>query len=270
MTRLATLLLAVLLMGAHCGDRGIPLPPDPPPPGPEHGYCAGTHQPQWTDPAIVGGYVSTERRATVRVRFGNALCTGVVISPHTVLTAGHCGYATDDHYIILVEGGGSQIFHTTDQIVHPRYFDWVNNYDSAGREFDLQILHTRNPMPGPYASTFYDSKWSRACSNLVAQGYGKDGLGNSGRLLEVGQFGVVRENEWTIHTRGGDASQAVCFGDSGGPLYAYVDGVDELVLAGITSTTWGGNDCIVEDESRPASTHIKVKAHETWIRENTI
>ena len=294
--RLLLLTLALVLLG---GQDCTPPEPDPPPgPNPQGGtaYCFGLDYTIWDSVVdgvkgayntIIDGEISTNRRSTVRVFFGQAYCTGVAISPHTVLTAAHCGYAaTTTHQIRL--DGDPEVYQSSEHVFHPDYLSWINAaggssadvfdvhgelYDAAtgnkyegvgptradgysagsleGRKADLMLLYTDQSLPPPYLSIdrkTYDSSLNSTCFGLVAQGYGRDGAGVGGTLRES-TYKITQETDKGLKSVLTDAGK-ICFGDSGGPLYADV-GPGTLYLAGITTTTMS-QDCL------RGGTHVKV------------
>ena len=256
MKRLIPLSLALLMGADNCET----------PPPPSNAYCGGAtegtflqglaeYAPQQLEElnTIIGGELSTDRRSTVHVFFGSSYCTGVVIGPRTVLTAAHCGYADTTVHRIRVNPGDALI-EETGHLVHPEYWEYVNGTNYAGRSSDLMLIYFGQDLPGPYVQGAYDSRNVQLCDGLIAQGYGQDEFPETGAQLRESSYMVWREDEKSIRTKqrtwGG-----ICFGDSGGPLYAVVRGQPGLQVAGITSTT-SSQDCL------QGSTHVKV--HHFW------
>jgi len=158
--------------------------------------------------AVVGGAPSQDRRATVKVFNSDGSCSGTIIGPHTVLTAGHCNTPK----VIAVEDFGA--FEVVEHFAHP-------GYNSAVRT-DVRIVYVENELPAPFATIATDSL---VCERLVVQGYG---IGSDGELHERDVETVARFDEVIIATEGS------CNGDSGGPLWALrADG--SYVLVGVTS-----------------------------------
>jgi hypothetical protein len=206
---------------------------------------------------IIGGTISTDRRSTVQVLFGGSYCSGVIITPRTILTAAHCGYGTTTHIIRFKQGGGIWSVAAPEHLYHPDYQKWIDNGDGLGRLADIMLLFTATDLPPPYASTLYTSDDSGDCESLVAQGLGLSEF-NEPATLRESNYTVTEELDEVIRTKQATWG-GICFGDSGGPLYAVVGGTPQV--AGITSTTMS-QDCLI------GSTHIKAVHYKTWIEDN--
>ena len=264
--------LSLLLMAQSCEP-----PPPPPPDVPRDGtnYCHGreyTILDQIMDDlggawdTIIGGIESADRRATVQVFFADGYCSGVALSPHTVLTAGHCGAFASQHSIRLY--GQATRYESTEHLTHPDYLRYQADPTLLeARKADLQLVFTADAIPGPYINVFdhiYTSVLTDNCWGMIAQGHGKaeDGL-PSGQLREA-EYLITQETDKYIISRLTDAGK-ICFGDSGGPLYADVNTITghQLYLAGITTTTMS-SDCLV------GGTHVKIGFPDfaSWIATN--
>jgi hypothetical protein len=240
--KLALVVLALLVMGSNCD-------PEPAPPLPGNDYCENTAPSPsrslfGSEGIIMGGTPSADRRATAFVQLGSTgHCSGTVVSAHTVLTAAHCW---SEEMGVQIEG---QSFEATGKLVHPAYQNAPYN--------DLLLLYfDENTLPGPYVSAVYSHDSADSCDMLVAQGWGQ----NEDNTLDLreSRYAVVNEMTKTLHTKqltpGG-----ICFGDSGGPLYALVNG--ELQIAGVTSVTYS-NDCMI------GSGHVNLAHYKTWFEDN--
>lgn len=271
MKTLAVIVLALLLTGAQTCD-----PPTPPPDGgiggsgggPQGGtaYCKGreyTILDSLMDGVgdlyntIIGGIQSADRRATVKVYFGRSYCSGVALTPDTVLTAGHCGYVEGTTHRVMIEGD-PRLYNSTEKLVHPDYLADPR----PGNYTDLMLLYMDDPLPGPFvpADRLYKSDLADQCWGLIAQGYGQDEFPETGSQLREAKYLITRESEKFISSRLTPEGK-ICFGDSGGPLYADV-GPGTLYLAGITSTTMS-QDCL------RGGTHVKLAPYfESWLTGN--
>lgn len=252
---LAGLLATLAFLAQGCGDSWEPGL-----------YCAGSTSP--ITQKIVGGQESSDRRATVALIWGTDYlgCSGVAISPYTVLTAAHCRTAGG----VALEDGG-HVYPVEEAIVHPAYDEGAEVW--PGPRFDLAMLILTEPLPEPYASTIYDPPAGgfepdlrTACTELVAQGFGWNeeiGIG----VLHEAQYEIGNLDTWNLYGFGVN-QEAVCNGDSGGPLYAYVEGHPyaperTLMLAGIHVSSFGSFDVCYGP-----TVHINLINFKPWIEEN--
>jgi len=237
-------------------------------------YCAGSATSPITQ-KIVGGQVSTDRRATVALgRAGQLQCSGVAISPNTVLTAAHCRSFTG--VLVPAQLGSQELWYeyeVVDVLVHPSYDLEAETW--PGPKFDLAMMFVSVPLPGPYASIIYDpaaggfeEDLRKACTGLVAQGFGwheETGVG----ILRESPYEVGNLDTWNLSGLG-TAGESICGSDSGGPLYAYVEGHPyaperTLMLAGTHVAT---HRRVPGEPCYGPSTHINLINFKPWIEEN--
>ena len=210
-------ILTLVLFCSACGSQDV------------GGYCA-TYQGQVAGQtaAINHGEPTIDRLATVAL----GGCTGVVIGPHTVLSAAHCEH---DNMAVRVDTSlpsYGEYYPVSSYRVHP---EWSGSYPY----YDLMVVEVEGTLPPPYVTPYFP-EMQETCNEFLAQGYGanpQDPLTYTLRQQAYTVTGVDPLVLWTASSGPG----AVCRGDSGGPLYAVIDG--EIFLAGIVSAGYTGDAC---------------------------
>ena len=216
-----------LLIAATFAGCGEPAPP----------YCADPDVAS-TEAAIVHGEPSTNRRGTVYVALEDGFCSGTVIGPHTVLTAAHCENPTD----VSIEGVGW--FEAVEDIEHPDYF-----FPNA----DLRLVYFEEVLPEPYVSIGLRDE---PCYSLTVQGYG---FGSGGELHERTVTEI--DHGWGIIR----ATEGICNGDSGGPLYGHQH-LGVVTLVGVSS--FGLNEPHVCEGGQTGFVDLNDPANGDWVKEN--
>lgn len=175
---------------------------------------------------------------------GEPICTGVLVAPTVVLTAGHC--AGGIRSVILGTNdftqGGEQI-NVVQEIPYP---NWQNSYDVTA----LVLEHPSTIEPRMIASGCIRDNYIVNGADVAIVGYGAidtRGRQYTNELREA--FTTVTDADCTAIDRGCTASISpggeigaggmgidTCFGDSGGPMYLLTDRGDYVV--GLTSRAW--------------------------------
>ncbi len=189
--------------------------------------------------AIVGGTRYTGLPAVgVLIMEGSTACTGTVIAPRTVLTAGHCVDPRITDASRMSFGIGSSIDKLTVEIpvaevqAHPDYY-----YDGYSIEGDIGLVYLKRDAPvTPLAinRTVMDDGW--VGRKLVFVGFGlSDGYDHTGdgvkRAVQIPVTRVFKDR-----FRFQDRGKSTCMGDSGGPAFA-MDDQGNPVIVGVTSSS---------------------------------
>jgi trypsin len=228
--------------------------------------------------AIVGGHATANGAypSVAEITFGNAfLCTGTLISPTYVLTAGHCGSVTGDAVaspaswpapLITVRIGndnadtGGEVVPVSRAIVEPNYL--INSgYDITL----LQLSRASVKTPTKVAGTGDTGLWSAGTSEkIVGWGTTSEG-GNTPSHLQEAQVPITTDaycggaysdfDPKTMICAGfPQGGTDTCQGDSGGPMF----GAGNLVV-GATSF---GEGC-----ARPGKPGVYARVGDATLRE---
>ncbi len=200
-----------------------------------------------------------------------SFCSGTLIAPQWVLTAGHCLYASADlpifpglvHFyigpnansIMPAEPPPEGTLHQSDRFfVHP-------GYNSGDGGDDIALMHLTRPVEGvkpiPHNTIPFDK--SMLGKKILYVGFGaNNGIQQSGA-------GVKRSGSMTMYTYDKGtyvswyADAGVCFGDSGGPgLYA---GDEEYRVIGVNSSVFSQNN----DPCKGGAVQTRVDSYAPWI-----
>jgi len=188
--------------------------------------------------AIVGGAEAPAGGAVMVLSSQGGVCTGVVLGPDTVLTAGHCAAGAPEHRVhFRDEAGAPVLVAVAARAVHPGYD--AGAASGRRRSIDLALLRTATPLPPRFVPVALSAAIPRAGERLTLAGYGAAKPGDprsTGTYRGLGlpviePHGPSRILVWLKGGAGG-----ACQGDSGGPIA----GPDGAVLA---VAAWVGGAC---------------------------
>ena len=173
-------------------------------------------------PIILHGRMTSSDPAVVKVQrhhgsSGLGVCTGTVIAPTYVLTARHC--AGNGRLEVLVGEGA----HPTRIAVKRAHFDRpTGRTESSGDIAVLQLAHPANVTPIPMN---LDPRATMSVRAARAVGFGLTGSRIEDEKKRTVEFPSRTTSEFVESEHGG----VVCYGDSGGPTLAMIDGQEQLV-----------------------------------------
>lgn len=193
--------------------------------------------------AIVGGQEGAQvpgaASAVMVLTSGGGVCSGVVVAPDAVLTAGHCVAGVAENRIHYRDEAGRPVLaEVATRHLHPAYDG--DAIRGRTRSIDLALLRTREALPARFAPAPLGAAVPRAGQTLVLAGFGA-ARGNDRRsigryrgatLTVVEPYGPSRILVWLKAPGAGG-----CQGDSGGPI---LDGAAVVALAAWVKDACGG------------------------------
>jgi len=202
--------------------------------------------------AIVGGGAADPglaRSLVMVLAEGGAACSGVVVAPQTVLTAGHCVpkgrqirvYAPTPE----ASSGAPHLVPLTASAVHPGYAS--NAVGTRRRSVDLALIRLAEPLPPSYApAVLAAGQAPGAGETLMVAGDGLSREGaptSSGKPLAATLSVVEPYGRGTILIWGspaGTGAAGACEGDSGGAMFG---GAGALIAVIAFAEGAGGSRC---------------------------
>jgi V8-like Glu-specific endopeptidase len=186
---------------------------------------------------------------------GSFLCTGAVIAPTVILTAAHCVAAEETgagaRFVVLTGGNvnhsGRERLAVREVHANPR---WRPQALAAGHDQGVVILeHATALAPLPY---LHQPLAASAVGRMVRiVGYGlTSGTAGTGAGIKRQALTSLRAISDTL-LEVGNAQRSTCNGDSGGPAFMTVGGVETIVGTtsfGNAQCTDGGYDARVDTD----------------------
>jgi MYXO-CTERM domain-containing protein len=188
-------------------------------------------------PYVVNGQVHQGHPSAGKLTTGSSLCTATLIGKKTVLTAAHCVSPGSTHTFTTDDGKK----YTGSAYRHEKYNDYQINDDVA------VVILSSEPAVAPAAINITAPTVGLEISIV---GFGKTSEYNEDagtKRIATNKISQVTSTRITIP--GSSSLGNLCNGDSGGPSYATVGGVE--VQVGVHSTKSGacgsgGNDMRVD------------------------
>ncbi|HEY3355026.1 MAG TPA: trypsin-like serine protease [Polyangia bacterium] len=208
---------------------------------------------------IINGTVDTAHPSVVALVYqGEQFCTGTVIAPRAILSAGHClvemasqtpGFRAADCTIFFgtTVGGSGQELAVTTAHAHPQY--GVRN-DGAPIN-DVSVWNLAEDAPAPAMAWQQTAMGDITGETVTLVGYGvtnaSSQTGNGTRRVTTNPVSSVD----SMFIYYGDGHSGTCQGDSGGP--AFLGSAGSEVLVGVCS--FGDSTCVQEGANTRVDTY---------------
>jgi secreted trypsin-like serine protease len=195
----------------------------------------------------LGGGAASEGRLENRVVMvlgsRGSVCSGTVLSPTVVITAGHC-VSGSDRYAVAYREGGSPVLQEVGQVArHPEF---------SGRQrvsIDMALVRLKTPLPSRFSPVALDDNAEDdvvgSRQTIAGFGLAREGDEASAGRLRNGEVLILpRYYPRFMRLGRGDGSLLVCKGDSGGPVLS--EGLLGTTLTGVVYASErkaGGRQC---------------------------
>ena len=230
---------------------------------------------------IVGGKASSVRfqkdngivALIIITEEGQGICTGTLIAPQLVLTAGHCldGSRSPIKHVVAVFSNDINVEIKKEQTrlgvkatIHPDFLE--NAMFGAASWSDVALLKLDSPAPADFkvARLPKGDNLTPAGAKLVQAGFGKTEAADSatadttGILRQVSGIKILEKSADGKELKLDEATKGSCKGDSGGPAFVRErDG--KYTLVGTDSRGAGHDSCI------GVGIYTNVASHLEWI-----
>lgn len=184
-----------------------------------------------------------ESRTVMVLGSRGSVCSGTVLSPTVVITAGHC-VSGSGKYAVAYREGGSPVLQEVRQVArHPEF---------SGKQrvsIDMALVRLSLPLPSRFSPVALDSSAEDdvvgSRKTIAGFGLAREGDEKSAGTLRSGQVSIL-PRFYPRYMRLGllDGGIRICKGDSGGPVLA--DGLTGMTLTGViyaSERKRGGRQC---------------------------
>ena len=174
---------------------------------------------------VVNGQPYSGHPSAGKLTHSGSLCTATLIGKKTVVTAAHCVSPGYSHTFTV----GGVAYQSAKAVRHPQYSSYGYSNDIA-----IIILQTAPTVQGAKIATSKPS----VGTEITIVGYGKTSeyISNAG-TKRMAKTTIAEVTATRVRIPGSTTMAGICNGDSGGPSYATLNGVE--VQVGVHSTKSG-------------------------------
>jgi hypothetical protein len=223
-------------------------------------------------PAVEGGDVDATLPAVARITSEDLLsyqvCTGTLIAPDVVLTAGHCVSPAGSMRVDITGEDATttlRSFGVRTALAHPAYNPEGNNGDRLSNDIGLLVLaeevpaDVAAPLPLHRAPLADDIVGER----VLSFGYGRTQTEEAGTKRSVELFiGALFDDIYSlagfdlndVEAGAVTVEKGLCGGDSGGPDFVFGEDAETRELVGVHSAAL--SNCGLTDSTR-VDTHLQ-------------
>lgn len=209
------------------------------------------------------------RLSTVLIETPEGVCTGTVIGPDVVLTAGHCVSARGRYRVRYLDRNFRNVSVGVSRAVPHPNFDPRDGFaaDDVGLiQISRAFSGDTRPAQLPRGGGLWGPASASSGQELLIAGFGSTERSNAanGRLREA----IMRATEPSVPGRGfaglvgsgGTPRSGMCVGDSGGPVYQRAGG--SFVVVGVLKggTTDRSRECT------PRPIYTPIACYMPWIQ----